>query len=203
HLVVDVDAAYQGAVLECLGRRGGQMVNLTPEGTTRVRFEYTIASRRLMGFKTELMTLTKGTGMMHHSFFGYGPRGADPEKRSNGVLIAMEKGTTTAYALYSLQERCTMLVGAVVEVYEGMLVGINPRFEDMVVNPCKQKAMSNMRTKATDEALTLSPHLTFTLEQSLEFIDETEVVEVTPKSIRLRKKVLDATERKRALKQER
>ncbi|MEK7287622.1 MAG: translational GTPase TypA [Elusimicrobiota bacterium] len=198
HLVVDAGNLHQGAILECLGRRGAKFVNMTPEGSARTRFEYIIASRALMGFKTELMALTKGLGMMHHSFHGYGPKGSDPAGRVNGVLIAMEKGVSTGYALDSLQERNTLFVGAGVEVYEGMIVGINSRENDLVVNPCKEKAMSNMRTKATDDAIVLTPPLVFTLEQSLEFINDIELVEVTPKSIRLRKKILSAHLRKRS-----
>ena len=197
NLVIDAEISHQGTVLESLGRRGARLVNMTPEGTTRTRIEYVIPSRGLMGLKTELMTITKGTGMMHHSFHGYGPRGSDLAKRPNGVLLAMEKGVTTGYALSALQERTTLFVGAGVEVYEGMIVGANSRDDDMVVNPCKEKAMSNMRTKATDEAITLTPPTIFTLEQSMEFIDDTELVEVTPKGIRLRKKILNASDRKR------
>ncbi|MFC1521374.1 translational GTPase TypA [Elusimicrobiota bacterium] len=197
HLVIDAVNADQGVILECIGRRGAEFMNMTPEGTTRTRFEYTISSRSLMGLKTELMSLTKGTAMMHHSFLDYGPKASDPAGRNNGVLVAKEKGITTGYALDSLQVRNTLFVTAGVEVYEGMLVGICNRDNDMVVNPCKAKAMSNMRTKATDEAVVLTPPLVFTLEQSMEFIDETELVEVTPKNIRLRKKTLCAHKRKR------
>ncbi len=200
HLVVDVPTEYQGALIESLGRRCAQMLNMAPEGTKRVRLEYVISSRGLMGFKSELMTMTKGTGMMHHSFHGYGPKGPDPAQRPNGVLICKEAGTTTGYALSNLQERSAFFVPPGVDVYEGMIVGTNSRQVDMVVNPCKAKAMSNMRSKASDEAIQLEPPKILSLEQSLEFIDGTELVEVTPKSIRLRKKFLNANERKRAYK---
>ena len=197
NLVLDVPTEFQGMVIEALGRRTGNMTNMTPEGTTRVRLEYTISSRNLMGFKSELMTMSKGMGMMHHSFAGYGPKGADPAKRPNGVLICKEAGTTTGYALSNLQERSAFFCPPGIEVYEGMIVGSNSRQADMVVNPCKAKALTNMRSKATDDAIQLEPPKIFTLEQALEFIDDTELVEVTPKNIRLRKKILNASLRKR------
>jgi GTP-binding protein len=171
---------------------------MTPEGNKRVRLEYVLSSRNLMGFKSELMTTTKGQGMMHHSFHGYGPKGQDPAQRPNGVLVAKEKGTTTGYALSNLQERSEFFLAPGVDVYEGMIVGSNSRAADMVVNPCKAKALTNMRSKASDEAIQLEPPKLFTLEQALEFIDDTELVEVTPKNIRLRKKILNASLRKRS-----
>jgi len=198
NLVIDVPADYQGAVIEALGRRIGQLQNMAPEGTTRVRLEYVISSRGLMGFKGELMTLTKGTGMMHHSFAGYGPKGAEPPPRPNGVLVAKEQGRVTGYALSGLQERSDFFLGPGVEVYEGMIVGTNSRQNDMIVNPCKAKALTNMRSKATDDAIQLEPPKILSLEQALEFIDDDELVEVTPQSIRLRKKVLNASLRKRS-----
>ncbi len=198
HLVVDVPSEYQGAVIETMGKRFASMINMTPEGTHRVRLEYNIASRGLMGFKSDLMTITKGTGMMHHSFNGYGPKGNEPPGRPNGVLICKEAGSTTGYALSNLQERSEFFVAPGVDVYEGMIVGSNSRSADMVVNPCKAKALTNMRSKATDDAIQLEPPKIFSLEQALEFIDGNELVEVTPKSIRLRKKVLNASLRKRA-----
>ena len=198
NLVIDVPAQYQGAVIEALGRRIGQLQNMAPEGQTRVRLEYAISSRGLMGFKTELMALTKGNGMMHHSFNGYGPKGAAPPPRPNGVLVAKEQGKTTGYALSALQERSEFFLGPGVEVYEGMIVGTNARQNDMVVNPCKAKALTNMRSKATDDAVQLEPPKIMSLEQALEFIDEDELLEVTPVSIRLRKKVLNPAMRKRS-----
>src|SRR3569832_1201344 len=150
HLVLDVPQVYQGAVIESLGRRVGQLQNMAPEGASRVRLEYNISSRGLMGFKTELMAMTKGTGMMHHSFNGYGPKGGDPPPRPNGVLVAKEQGTTTGYAMSALQERSQFFLGPGGEVYEGMIVGTNSRQNDMIVNPCKAKALTNMRSKATD-----------------------------------------------------
>jgi GTP-binding protein len=197
HLVVDVPTEYQGAVIQSLGGRLGQLKDMAPEGSTRVRLEYTISSRGLMGFKSELMTLTKGQGMMHHSFHGYGPKGGEPPPRPNGVLVAKEAGTVTGFALSGLQERSEFFVPPGVEVYEGMIVGTNSRQNDMVVNPCKAKALTNMRSKASDEAITLEPPKILSLEQSLEFIDDDELVEVTPQSIRLRKKILNASLRAR------
>ncbi|MDE2490128.1 MAG: translational GTPase TypA, partial [Elusimicrobia bacterium] len=198
NLVVDAPADYQGALIESLGRRMGRMLNMAPEGNTRVRLEYEIPSRGLMGFKSELMALTKGQGMMHHSFHGYGPKGDDPAPRPNGVLICKEAGTTTGYALANLQERSAFFLGPGVEVYEGMIVGTNSRQSDMIVNPCKAKALTNMRSKASDEAIQLEPPRILSLEQALEFIADDELVEATPQSLRLRKKVLNASLRKRA-----
>ena len=198
NLVIDVPSEYQGAIIEALGRRVGQLRNMAPEGHSRSRLEYLISSRGLMGFKTELMAMTKGTGMMHHSFNGYGPKGGDPPPRPNGVLVAMGAGTTTGYALSGLQERSEFFLGPGVDVYEGMIVGTNSRSSDMIVNPCKAKALTNMRSKATDDAIQLEPPKILSLEQALEFIDEDELLEVTPASIRLRKKVLNASARKRA-----
>ncbi len=197
NLVIDAPQQYQGAIIESLGRRLGQLQNMAPEGNSRVRLEYAITSRGLMGFKTELMAMTKGTGMMHHSFNGYGPKGGDPPPRPNGVLIAKEQGTVTGYALSGLQERSEFFLGPGVEVYEGMIVGTNSRASDMVVNPCKAKALTNMRSKATDDAVQLEPPRILSLEQALEFIDDDELLEVTPQSIRLRKKILNASFRKR------
>ncbi len=198
NLVIDVPVDYQGAVIESLGRRVGQLQNMAPEGTSRVRLEYAISSRGLMGFKGELMTLTKGQGMMHHSFAGYGPKGSEPPPRPNGVLVAKEQGKVTGYALSGLQERSDFFLGPGVDVYEGMIVGTNSRQNDMIVNPCKAKALTNMRSKATDDAIQLEPPKILSLEQALEFIDDDELVEVTPQCIRLRKKVLNASLRKRS-----
>ncbi|MBI5200832.1 MAG: translational GTPase TypA [Elusimicrobia bacterium] len=198
HLVVDIDAAYQGAVLESLGRRGSRMIKMETEGSGRMRLEYIIPARSLMGFKSELMTNTKGTGLMHHSFHGYEPRAGDPPRRPNGVLIAMEQGLSTGYALNALQERAVFFIDPGVHVYEGMIVGQNSRTNDLVVNPCKAKQLTNMRSKATDDAIQLAPARIFSLEQALEYIERDELVEVTPKSIRLRKRVLEKSARKRA-----
>ncbi len=201
-LLVDLPIASQGAVIEALGRRGGRMVDMAPEGSTRVRIEYLVPSRGLLGFKSELLTMTRGGGLMHHSFDGYAPKGSDPAPRQYGVLVSMEQGESTGYALSNLQERSTFLIGPGVDVYEGMIVGMNSRENDMPVNPTKAKAMSNMRSKASDEAITLSPPTILTLEQSLAFIDSSELVEITPKNLRIRKKILNSSMRKRAEKSE-
>ena len=198
HLVVDIETRYQGVALECLGGRGARMIHMQPEGTERLRLEYIIPARALMGFKSELLTLTRGTGLMHHSFHGYEPKKGEPAQRPNGVLIAMEQGSSTGYALNNLQDRSVLFLGPGVQVYEGMIVGQNARENDLVVNPCKAKQLSNMRSKATDDAIQLTPPRAFTLEQALEYIEPDELVEVTPKSIRLRKKILQKSKRKRA-----
>jgi GTP-binding protein len=196
-LVLDVESTYQGVVLEALGRRGAQMTNMVAEGN-RLRLDYIITARSLIGFKSEYMTITRGNGVLHHSFHGYVPKGGDIPFRQNGVMVAKYAGSTTGYALHNLQDRAVMFLGPVVEVYPGMIVGQNSRDNDLIVNPCKQKQMSNMRSKATDDALVLTPPTIFTLEQAIEFIDTDELVEATPKSIRLRKKILDPSRRKRA-----
>ena len=197
YLVVDIPTDYQGTVIESMGRRNAKMVNMAPEGTTRTRLEYQIASRALMGFKSELMTTTKGMGLMHHAFHGYGPKGPEPGLRSQGVFVAKETGRTTGYALGSLQEHAQMFLGPGVDVYEGMVVGLADTDNDFVVNPCKAKAMSNMRSKASDESIDLTPARIMSLEQALEFIDNTELMEVTPQSTRLRKRILNASFRRR------
>ena len=197
YLVVDIPTDYQGVVIESMGRRNAKMVNMAPEGTSRIRLEYEIASRALMGFKSELMSTTRGLGLMHHAFHGYGPKGPEPGLRSQGVFVAKETGRTTGYALSSLQEHAKMFLGPGVDVYAGMVVGLADTENDCVVNPCKAKAMSNMRSKASDESIDLTPPHIMTLEQALEFIDDTELVEATPQSIRLRKKIMNASLRKR------
>jgi len=197
YLVLDIDKGSQGAVMENLGARGAAMKNMLIEGENRIRLEYVITARALIGLKSEFMTQTKGTGLMHHSFHGYIEKGGDASHRASGVLVAMEKGGTTAYALNSLQTRAVMFVGPGEEVYEGMIVGENSRDHDMVVNPCKKKALTNMRAAGSDDTVLLTPPRVFTLEQAIEFIEDDEYVEVTPKSLRLRKIFLKANERKR------
>ena len=198
YLYLDIESQYQGAIFESLGRRGGQMKNMHAEGGHRLRLEYVVPARSLIGFKNEMMTLTRGTGILYHNFHAYAPKTGEVPIRANGVFVAKEPGTSTAYALYGLQERSVLFIGPVVEVYPGMIVGENSRDNDLIVNPCKQKQMSNMRSKSTDEALTLTPHREMTLEQAIEYIDSDELVEVTPRSIRLRKKILDPSRRKRS-----
>jgi len=201
YLVLDIPSEYQGGIFEAMGRRGAKMENMAAEGTSRLRLEYVIASRSLIGFKSEFMTLTRGNGIMHHSFHGYAPKTGDLAARANGVLIAKEAGESTGYAIFNLQDRSTMFIGPGVKVYEGMIVAQNSRDNDLVVNPCKAKHLSNMRSKASDEALTLTPPRVLTLEQAIEFIAEDELVEVTPKSIRLRKKFLKKSQRKKSSKE--
>ncbi|NLO91402.1 MAG: translational GTPase TypA [Elusimicrobia bacterium] len=202
YLVLDLPSSAQGAVFELLGQRGASMKNMASEGADRLRLEYIIPSRSLIGFKSEFLTATRGVGVMHHSFHGYVPRSSATGARKNGVFIAKEAGISAAYALYSLQDGGTMFINPGVDVYEGMLVGQNARPNDLVVNPCKQKKLTNMRTKAADEAMVLTPPWEMTLEQAIEFIAPDELVEVTPKNIRLRKKVLEYGERKKFNRQE-
>ncbi|MBI5244351.1 MAG: translational GTPase TypA [Elusimicrobia bacterium] len=201
-LVLDIEPDTQGAVFDALGRRGAQMMNRHEEGG-RLRLEYLVSARALIGFKSEFLTLTRGNGIMHHSYHGYVPKTGETPIRACGVFIAKFAGRTTGYALNNLQDRAVMFLGPGVEVYPGMIVGQNSRDNDLAVNPCKQKQMSNMRSKASDEALLLTPPKILTLEQAIEFIDTDELVEVTPKSLRLRKKILDQSRRKRANRKER
>jgi GTP-binding protein len=196
YLVLDIDDANRGVTLECLGMRGGELKNMQLEGT-RLRLEYVLGARGLIGFKSEFLTLTRGNGLMHHSFHGYIPRTRGERRRLKGVLIAQEPGTTTAYAMDGLQERGTMFVGTNVPVYGGMIVGESSRDTSLVVNPCKKKALSNMRSTGSDDAAILTPPKILSLEQAIEFIETDELVEITPKNIRLRKRYLDHTARKR------
>ena len=197
HLVLDVEDTYQGVTLESLGSRGAELKNMQLEGK-RLLLEYVISARALIGFKSEFLTNTRGTGLMHHSFFGYIPRVKGERQRLKGVLIAQEAGTTTGYALESTQERGTLFVGPAVPVYAGMIIGESTRDTTLIVNPCKKKALTNMRASGSDDAVMLTPHRVLTLEQAIEFIETDELVEVTPKNIRLRKKILDHTARKRS-----
>ncbi len=202
YLVIDIDKQFQGVLMENLGQRGAEIKNMTIEGENTLRIESVITARALMGFKSEFLTQTKGTGLMHHSFHGYIPKTADNAKRAVGVFVCKERGTTTAYALDALQERAIMFVDAGVEVYEGMIVGQNVRENDLVVNPCKKKQLTNMRAAGSDDLVLLTPARILTLEQAIEFIDNDELVEVTPKNIRLRKKALNYTVRRKEGKSE-
>lgn len=203
YLILDIDSDFQGLVFELIGKRSAQLENMVSEGTDHLRLEYIVPSRALIGFKNEFLTATKGTGIMHHSFYGYLPKADISSLRGNGVFIAMAPGKTTAYALHNLEDGGEMFVGAGTEVYEGMIVGQNSRERDLVVNPCKPKKLTNMRSKAADEALTLTPHRVMSLEQSVEYIAPDELVEITPTSLRLRKKILNALDRKRTARNER
>ena len=203
YLILDIDSDFQGLVFELIGKRSAKLENMVSEGSDHLRLEYIVPSRALIGFKNEFLTATKGTGIMHHSFYGYLPKADISSLRGNGVFIAMAPGKTTAYALHNLEDGGQMFVGAGEEVYEGMIVGQNSRERDLVVNPCKPKKLTNMRSKAADEALTLTPHRVMSLEQAVEYIAPDELVEITPSSLRLRKKILSALDRKGTARNER
>ncbi len=196
YLVVDVPSEYQGAIIEKMGPRKGEMTSMQPMGET-VRVEFIIPARGLIGLRGEVMTETRGTGVLTHTFHDYAPYKGDIPGRKNGVLIAMELGETTAYALDALQPRGVLFIGPGTEVYGGMIIGQHAKDNDLDVNPCKGKKLTNIRASGSDDAIKLSPPRILTLEQALEFIDDDELVEVTPKSIRLRKKELDPNRRKR------
>ncbi|MBT8433170.1 MAG: translational GTPase TypA, partial [Gammaproteobacteria bacterium] len=198
-LTVDVEENYQGQVMEALGKRKAELKDILPDARGRVRIDYVIPSRGLIGFQAEFMTLSSGTGLIYHIFDHYGPRieGAIGQ-RQNGVLISTAAGKALAYALFNLQERGRLMIGHAEPVYEGMVVGIHSRANDLVVNPLKAKQLTNIRAAGTDENLVLTKPVKMTLEQALEFIDDDELVEVTPHSIRIRKKLLLEHERKRA-----
>jgi GTP-binding protein len=198
-LVVDIEEQHQGAVMEKLGMRRGELKNMEPDGKGRVRLEYIIPSRGLIGFRTEFLTATQGTGLLFSVFDHYGEyRPGTVGQRINGVLIANETGKALGYALFNLQERGRLFIGHGEEVYEGQVIGIHSRDNDLTVNALKGKKLTNVRASGSDEAIILTPPIRFTLEQALEFIDDDELVEVTPKAIRIRKKHLTENERKRA-----
>ncbi|WP_024296952.1 translational GTPase TypA [Methylomicrobium lacus] len=200
-VTIEVEEIHQGTVMEKLGERKGDLLNMVPDGKGRVRLEYMVPSRGLIGFQTEFMTSTSGSGLFYHVFDHYGPmKKGELGVRKRGVLVSMTQGKALAYALFALQERGELFLVHADEVYEGMLVGIHSRANDLTVNPCKAKQLTNIRAAGTDENLILTPIQKMTLEQALEFIDEDELVEVTPKSIRLRKRLLLEHERKRASK---
>ncbi|WP_018276815.1 translational GTPase TypA [Teredinibacter turnerae] len=199
NVVIDVEEQHQGSVMEELGLRKAEMTNMEPDGKGRVRLEFIVPSRGLIGFRGLFLTLTSGSGIMTSIFDHYGPvKAGDVTSRQNGVLISMVKGKTLAYALFNLQDRGRLFLGHGEEIYEGQIVGLHSRDNDLVVNPTKAKQLTNIRAAGTDEALTLTPPVRHTLEQALEFIEDDELVEVTPESIRLRKKLLTENDRKRA-----
>lgn len=197
-LTIDVETAHQGALMEQLGSRKGELKSMMQDDKGRVRLDYVIPSRALIGFHTDFLTMTSGTGLMHHVFSHYGlaAKGEIPH-RLNGVLIANQQGTALAYSLWNLQERGRMLISPQTEVYEGMVVGIHTRDNDLVVNVCKAKQLTNIRAAGSDENIMLVPPIRLSLEQALEFIEDDELVEVTPENIRIRKKFLKEHERKR------
>ncbi len=198
-LTVDIEEQHQGAVMERLGERRGELRDMVPDGKGRVRLDYLIPARGLIGFQTEFLTLTSGSGLLFHVFDHYGPYRDEPlARRPNGVLVSNSTGKALAYALYNLQERGRLFIGHGDEVYEGQIIGIHSRANDLTVNPLKAKQLTNIRAAGSDENLILTPPLRLTLEQAMEFIDDDELVEVTPHHIRLRKRHLKEHERKKA-----
>jgi GTP-binding protein len=197
-LTVDIDESHQGGVMEALGKRKGELKDMANDGRGRVRIEYRVSARGLIGFQSEFMNATRGTGLQSHIFDGYAPLAGDIPDRHNGVLISSEPGNAVAYSLFSLQERGRMFVSHGEAVYEGMIIGIHSRENDLVVNPIKTKKLSNVRAAGKDDALILTPPIDLTLEYAVEFIADDELVEVTPKNIRIRKRMLLEHERKRA-----
>jgi len=198
-LTVDVEEQHQGGVMEKLGERGADLKDMVPDGQGRVRMDFIIPARGLIGFRTEFMTATQGTGLIYSVFDHYGQvKEGDYGQRNNGVLISNGKGTAVAFSLFNLQDRGRMFIGHGEDVYEGMIIGIHSRTNDLVVNPLKGKQLTNVRASGTDEAISLTPPIRMSLEQALEFIDDDELVEVTPNHIRIRKKLLLEHERKKA-----
>ena len=200
NLTVDIEDETQGSVMEELGRRKGELTNMESDGLGRTRLEYKIPARGLIGFQGEFLTMTKGTGLMSHVFEEYSPVKSDIPGRRNGVLISSEKGEAVAYALWKLQDRGRMFVHPGDKLYEGMVIGIHSRDNDLIVNPIKGKQLTNVRSSGTDEAVRLVPPVLMSLEYAVEFIDDDELVEITPKSLRIRKRFLVEHERKRAAK---
>ncbi|WP_373741422.1 translational GTPase TypA [Neisseria sp.] len=200
NLTVDVPDDNQGAVMEELGRRRGELTNMESDGNGRTRLEYHIPARGLIGFQGEFMTMTRGTGLMSHVFDDYAPVKPDMPGRHNGVLVSQEQGEAVAYALWNLEDRGRMFVSPGEKIYEGMIIGIHSRDNDLVVNPLKGKKLTNVRASGTDEAVRLTTPIKLTLESAVEFIDDDELVEITPQSIRLRKRYLQEHERRKHFK---
>ncbi|HSF48052.1 MAG TPA: translational GTPase TypA [Burkholderiales bacterium] len=197
-LTVDVEEQSQGAVMQALGERRGELLEMQPDGRGRVRLDYRIPARGLIGFQSEFMTMTRGTGIMTHVFDDYSPMKPEIPARRNGALISSEQGEAVAYALWKLQDRGRMFVSPGERVYEGMVIGVHSRDNDLVVNPIRTKQLTNIRAAGKDEAILLTPPIQLTLESAIEFIADDELVEITPKSIRIRKRYLKEHERKRA-----
>jgi GTP-binding protein len=198
YLALDLEEAYQGRVMEMLGPRRAELADMGGVGTGRVRLEFTVPARGLLGFRREFLSETRGTGIMSHVFHEYGPYRGDTPQRTRGALVVKEPGVAVSFALNNLEERGTLFVGPGVPVYQGMIVGEHSRDNDLVVNPCKKKHLTNLRSSGADEAIRLTPPRQMTLEDCIEFIAEDELVEVTPKNIRLRKRLLRSEERKRS-----
>jgi GTP-binding protein len=198
NVIVDIEEQHQGALMEQMGLRKGDLTNMVPDGKGRIRLEYTIPARGLIGFRNAFLTMTSGSGILTSTFSHYGPiKVGEVGHRQNGVLVSMATGKALTYSLETLQDRGKLFLEPGQEIYEGQLCGINSRDNDLVINPTKGKKLDNMRASGKDETIALVPPIKFTLEQALEFIDDDELVEVTPKSIRLRKKFLSETDRKR------
>jgi GTP-binding protein len=198
-VVIDVEDQHQGSIMEELGNRRAELQNMVPDGKGRTRLEFVMPARGLIGFRSQFMTLTSGSGILTHVFDHYGDAvQGHVVKRQNGVLVSMVPGKALGYSLYALQERGRLFIGPNTEVYEGMVIGLHSRDNDLVVNPIKGKQLTNMRASGSDENIVLTPHIRHTLEQALEFIEDDELVEVTPSSIRIRKKYLTEVERKRS-----
>ena len=197
-LVVNVPDDSVGTVIEKLGRRKAEMTNMEPAEDGHTKIEFKIPSRGLIGYRTEFLTDTKGEGTMNHIFNGYEPYKGEIQARVRGTIVAFENGKSVTYGLYNAQDKGELFIGPGVDVYEGMIVGLNSRGEDLSINVCKEKHLTNTRASGSDEALRLVPPIQMSLEQAIEFIQDDELVEVTPKSIRLRKKILDTKERERA-----
>ncbi|MFQ3322581.1 MAG: GTP-binding protein [Pseudomonadales bacterium] len=198
NVVIDVESEHQGSIMEEIGLRKGELINMEPDGKGRIKLEFIVPARGLIGFRGLFLTLTSGSGIMTSIFDHYGEvKEGEVGKRQSGVLVSMVNGKTAAFALFNLQSRGRLFLGHAVEIYEGQIVGIHSRDNDLTVNPIKGKQLTNVRASGTDEALTLSPPITHTLEQALEFIEDDELVEVTPVSIRLRKKLLKESDRRR------
>jgi len=199
-LTIDVEQTHQGSVMELLGSRKAELVNMQPDGKGRVRLDFIIPARALIGFRTDFLTATSGTGLLYHVFERYAPvKPGTIGQRINGVLVSKGEGKSLGYALFNLQERGRLLIGHAEEVYEGMIIGIHSRNNDLVVNPLKAKQLTNIRAAGTDENILLTPPIRMSLEQAIEFIDDDELVEVTPKKIRLRKQFLKEHERKKRI----
>jgi GTP-binding protein len=198
-LTVDVESQHQGTVMERLGERKAELANMVPDGKGRVKLDFLIPARGLIGFRTEFLTATTGTGLMYSTFDSYRPeKEGKIGQRSNGSLISMNQGKSVAYAIFNLQKSGKFFIGPSVDIYEGMVVGIHTRDKDLVINVMKGKQLTNVRASGTDEAVALTPAIKLDLEQALEFIDDDELVEVTPASIRIRKRLLTENQRKRA-----
>ncbi len=197
-VTIDVEEQHQGSIMERMGVRKAELTDMAPDGTGRIRMDFIMPSRGLIGFQTEFMTLTSGSGLIYHTYYDYGPhKGGEIGQRQNGVMIANATGKALTNALFNLQSRGRMMIGHGVEIYEGQIVGIHNRDNDLTVNALKGKQLTNVRSSGTDEAQVLTPAIEMSLEQALEFIDNDELVEVTPESIRIRKKFLKENDRKR------